>query len=228
VGVQLLLAALLTILLVPADATGGWLDAPPTQWNHAGAAIPAPPAPEPYNLGVCNRDLRGPAGPDEAQVAAAGWRLEGYWPTARAGDLALVTATAGYDGMCRPWGFQVFAFAGGRFAGTISPEPMNSREDGVLFGTPTLAADGRVTAQFTRYKPTDPLCCPTGGRTAVAYRLVNGVLAAQSVMPAPVQLPRTGGPSPWLAPSAGLLLLGAGYGSVRLRHSKCRPSLSRT
>jgi hypothetical protein len=128
----------------------------------------------------------------------------------RAGDLALVTATAGYDGMCRPWGFQLFAFAGGRFAGTISPEPMSSREDGVLFGTPSLAPDGRVTAEFTRYLPTDPLCCPTGGRSAVTYRLVGGVLTVETVMRAPTQLPRTGG---WpgslpLLGSAALLLAG--------------------
>jgi hypothetical protein len=212
VGVAVL-AVVLVALLGLANAAGGWLDGAPSQWNRAGAAIPAPPPPEQSNLDRCNKDVRGAAGPEETQVAAAGWRLEGYWPTARAGDLALVTATAGYDGMCRPWGFQVFAFAGGRFAGTISPEPMSSREDGVLFGTPTPAADGRVTAQFTRYKPSDPLCCPTGGKSLVAYQLKGGVLAVDAIgreETRQLQLPRTGGWPWWLPLAGGAVLLAAG------------------
>jgi hypothetical protein len=103
------------------------------------------------------------------QVAQAGWRLEAFWPTQRAGNVALVMALSGYDGMCRPWGFNGFVFVGGRFAGTISPVNMDSREDGVLTGAnvPTPAGDGSLEASFARYAPTDPLCCPSKGATRV-------------------------------------------------------------
>jgi hypothetical protein len=65
--------------------------------------------------------------------------------------------------------FQVFVFADGAFAGTISPTPMDSRTDGTghivgLFGRDFLSG------QFQRYTPTDPLCCPSS-TFAVKYSI---------------------------------------------------------
>ena len=77
-----------------------------------------------------------------------------------------MVATSDYDGMCRDFGYNGFAFVGGRFAGTIAPQPMASRFDGALFEPPTLAAGRRLTASFIRYAPTDPLCCPSRGQPA--------------------------------------------------------------
>jgi hypothetical protein len=86
------------------------------------------------------------------------------------GTMAVVTAATSADEMCRPLGVQGFVFVGGRFAGTLSPHPMNSRTDGVLgrvqlFGS-TLRAD------FRRYASSDPICCPSRTST-VSYRVEN-------------------------------------------------------
>ena len=137
-----------------AQAGASWLDGPPRAFNSPGAAIPAAPPPVTPPVDRCRDRERAAAGPEETRVAAAGWRLEGYWPTRRSGDLALVMATADYDGMCRPAAFNGFAFVGERFAGTLAPEAMVSRLDGVLVDPPALSADRRLTASFTRYAPT--------------------------------------------------------------------------
>src|SRR5438552_14556580 len=133
-----LLLVLLAFLPGVAYADGGWLDAAPAQWNHPDS--PVPPA-QPNNVppqAICLRQERAAASPEEQQLAASGWKLEEYWPVRREGDVTLVTALSDYDGMCRPWRFNTFVFAGGRFAGTLSPSAMDSRFDGVLTGTPEL------------------------------------------------------------------------------------------
>ena len=214
---------------------GSWLDAAPRAFNAPGAALPAaPPAITPAGDRCRDRE-RPAAGPEETQVAAAGWRLESYWSPQRAGDLALLTATADYDGMCRPASFNVFAFVGGRFAGTLAPEAMVSRLDGVLVEAPTIGADGRITASFVRYAPTDPLCCPSRGHTRVTYRVERrpaqgapGTRAGPTLVPdqivpipaaaatspgagaTPTQLPRTGEPPLELLAIPALALIAGG------------------
>jgi hypothetical protein len=211
----------------PASAqTAAWLDAPPRTWNQAAAPLPPAPQASAANTDRCTSQERAPVGAEESALAAAGWRLTTYWPAVRSGDVAVVAATAGYDGMCRPIGYQALVFAGGRYAGTLSPEPMASRTDGALTSAPdgpavTVAGD-RIEARFVRYRPSDPLCCPTGGHARVSYALQRGaagpVVAATAIQAepaaapaAPSQLPRTGGPAlvPLLALGALLTLLGA-------------------
>jgi hypothetical protein len=139
---------------------------------------------------------RAPAGPEEAQVAAAGWRLMEYWPAKRLATTALVLATTGHDGMCRPIGYNAFVFVDDRFAGTLSPAPMFSREDGTLAGTPTLVPGG-VEATFLRYLDSDPRCCPSRPSVTVGYRIeraaVGPVVVPVRSRPA-ARLPRTGSP----------------------------------
>jgi hypothetical protein len=223
----LLLGALgLWLALVGGASAQGasWLDGPPSGWNRPGAALPNAPQTFGSNVPRCGAQERAAAGADEVAVAAAGWRLTAYWPSVRSGDLAVVLATAGYDGMCRPAGYQGFVFVGGRYAGTLAPEPMVSRTDGALVGTPggalVRAAEGRIEARFIRYAPTDPLCCPSRGHTRVSYRIdrppAGPVVVPEALVPepaaptatpapvspppAPTQLPRTGGLAPaWLA-----------------------------
>ena len=62
--------------------------------------------------------------------------------------------------MCRPLGYQSFVFVDGVFAGTIAPEPMNSRTDGAASDVKLWYAD-QVSAEYLRYAPDDPLCCPS-------------------------------------------------------------------
>jgi hypothetical protein len=197
IGALLVFTSLAGVALAQVPVAA-WLDGPPRGWNAAGAAVPAAPAPAGVALPMCRADERPAAGPEEQQVAAAGWRLEGFWPTQRAGQTALVLASADYDGMCRPMAFNGFLFADGRFAGTLAPTPMASRFDGALAGTPTLAPGGAsLTASFLRYAPDDPLCCPSRPAARVTYRLegLSGtpVLVPVAIGPATMQLPRTGG-----------------------------------
>jgi len=232
-----LLAAAVALLLALAVAgaasaqTAAWLDAPPRGWNRAGASIPPPLAASVANTTRCTVQERPASGAEESAVAAAGWRLTSYWPTVRAGELAVVLATAGYDGMCRPIGYQAFVFAGGRYAGTLTPEPMSSRTDGALATTaqgPSVTVDAaRIEARFVRYAQTDPLCCPSRGHTRVVYRVERGpagpiatpdALLAEPAAPsgAPTQLPRTGVPDVAVLAAFGVLLAFAG---ARLRSS---------
>jgi hypothetical protein len=201
-----------------ASAAASWLDSLPAAWNHAGAAVPAAPPLEPAVQARCRAQERAASGSEESQVAAAGWRLESFWPTKRLGDVAVVLADVNYDGMCRPFDFNVFVFAGGKFAGTLSPVNMISRTDGVLREAPSFLPDGRVVATFLRYTPRDPLCCPSRPPTVVTYRVdqtsagpLVGVVAIGQV-PTGGRLPASGGPTstlPFLV--VGVILIGLAW-----------------
>lgn len=99
--------------------------------------------------------------------------------------MALVTALTSVDGMCRPLGYQAFVFVGGKFAGTISPRPMDSRADGSS-GQIHLSSTSTLTVGFVRYKPSDALCCPSR-RQIVTYTIdragARPLLVPRSVMP---------------------------------------------
>jgi hypothetical protein len=221
-----LATALVLLLAATAQAQGvSWLDGPLQGWNRAGAAVPAAPRQEVAPQQVCRDRERPAAGPEEAQVAAAGWRLEEYWPAQRRGGLVVVIATAGYDGMCRPNDYNAFAFVDGRFAGSLAPQPMFSRTDGAMQQA-DIGSRGAVQATFTRYAPTDPLCCPSRPATTIGY-VVQGTLAAPVLVPAsraavgqaPAQLPRTGG-----VPVLGALGAAALAGGLALRRLRAQPA----
>jgi hypothetical protein len=90
-----------------------------------------------------------------------------------AGGWTVVMGISGADGMCRPVGYQLFAFHGGAFVGTLSPQRMDSRTDGSFVA---LRPSGPNTLQvdFVRYADQDPLCCPHA-TTRVSYAIANGV-----------------------------------------------------
>jgi hypothetical protein len=98
-------------------------------------------------------------------VVAAGWMLVGAY---QGGYGAMVVlGTSSFDGMCRPLGFQTFVFYHETFVGTISPVLMDSRTDGVeqrVFISPSFGSPGAppsISADFSRYGASDPLCCPS-------------------------------------------------------------------
>jgi hypothetical protein len=134
-----------------------WLDEPkPASWNKPGEPIPAAPK---YPDGIhprCQIQARSPKLPEDKRLHNLGWDLIGPY---QGGDRALVIgATADYDGMCRPSSYQYFVFVRGIFAGTLSPEFMESRADGALSRV-VLESDTHLTAEYLRYAATDPLCC---------------------------------------------------------------------
>jgi len=137
-----------------------WLDQPLVNWNKLGDAIPKSPEKiAPDEISRCDAVLRIPASREERAIAKAGWMLL-YQPQTFSGT-TIVMGQSGFDGMCRPAGFQLFVFVHGRFAGTLSPAPMDSRYDGTLDDAPLKSPDS-IEASFRRYKDSDPLCCPSG------------------------------------------------------------------
>jgi hypothetical protein len=144
-----------------ARADGAWLDQQPLPvWNQAGQSVPkaVPPAAPGAINPRCLEAPRQPASGEERQVAAAGWRLTGE-PRVGPG-IAVVGGNTDFDGMCRPLAYQAFVFLDGVYAGTLSPFLMNSRDDGIL-SEALLSETDRPRARFARYRPSDPLCCPS-------------------------------------------------------------------
>jgi LppP/LprE lipoprotein len=114
---------------------------------------------------------------EDKRLRERGWDLvgefQGGW------QIRIILATAGYDGMCRPRQYQAFVFVHGVFAGTLSPQPMDSRTDGALDQV-HLRGDGRLTAEFRRYAASDPLCCPSR-TTSVMFEIASGTPVVRPV-----------------------------------------------
>ncbi len=202
----------------PPASPGAWLDGPLQNWNEPGGFVPAAPFSGSMSDARCRGQERRPAGPEEAQVGNAGWTLITAWPTQRQSDVAVVTATGDYDGMCRPIGYNAFVFTAGVFAGTVSPVPMGSRSDGALVRPPAILPGGRVDASFVRFAPSDPLCCPSRPQTRLLFRIDREGPAARPVLvperpaaPAPGAGAAGGGAAPGRAVVPRLPATGGAY-----------------
>lgn len=159
----------LVVALLPglAAADGSWLDRPRTSWNTPGADIPTAPSMNASPNPQCVSQGR-PAETDaDNAVADAGWTLHGSYQGGW--GVMVVRGLSGYDGMCRPLGYQEFVFVDGTFAGTLAPDPMDSRTDGAGDLT-RLQSKDQLTASFQRYGPSDARCCPSS-TTGVSYRI---------------------------------------------------------
>lgn len=155
-------SALLAPLLAVALGTS-WLDEPrPRNWNRPAAPLPsARNYPGPPSIDdECKGAVRRPATAEETAVTQAGWAVLDYERPLRNGRLTTVTAASDVSGQCRPYGFQVFVFYAGQFAGTISPQPMDARADG-SGGVTSLRSPLAFQAEFSRYADSDPACCPS-------------------------------------------------------------------
>jgi hypothetical protein len=148
------------------DPSGNWLDNN-LNWNRAGAPLPLAPKQEGNNLANCQHTVRPAALPEDKLVEAVGWTLTDAAQIY--GATTIVTGMADADGMCRPMDFQVFVFTNGKFSGTLSPIPMDSRTDGSLFKL-ELYREGMIDASFNRYAPSDAQCCASG-KSRVFYRV---------------------------------------------------------
>jgi hypothetical protein len=158
-----------------------WLDASkPASWNTPGLSVPAAPRIQGAVDPRCREQARPPQSDEDKRVRDQGWDLigayQGGW------QMIVIRGTAGYDGMCRPLQFQDFVFVRGVFAGTLSPQPMDSRSDGAL-GRVFLQSKDQLTAEYERYAATDPLCCPSR-TTRIVFEVAGDV---------PVVRPAAGG-----------------------------------
>jgi hypothetical protein len=161
---------------LPGGAT--WLDASqPVSWNKPGLAVPAAPRIEASVDPRCRDLARPPELEEDRLLREQGWDLvgpyQGGWQT------RVILATAGYDGMCRPRQYQGFVFVHGVLAGTLSPKLMDSRTDGALDRV-RLEGPTRLIAEYRRYAPQDPLCCPSR-TTSVVFDFGSGTAEVRPV-----------------------------------------------
>jgi hypothetical protein len=174
------------------DTSGGtgWLDRPLMNWNRPGASLPRP-APGPSAAELLKRCPPTGTQPSSAaahQLSAGGWLP--FLPLDREiaqGDVEILAGMSDADGMCRPLGYQLFVFVGATFAGTLSPQPMNSRTDQSSSAL-RLLQDDIVSADFVRFTSSDALCCPSGHVT-VRYK-IDRQQTQPLVVPTEVRRPR--------------------------------------
>lgn len=147
-----------------------WLDEPtPASWNKPGLPIPAAPRIQGNVDPRCRGLARPPELAEDKRLRDQGWDLVGAYQGGW--QVLVIRGTASYDGMCRPRQYQDFVFARGVFAGTLSPQVMDSRTDGAL-GRVYLQSDSRLTAEYARYAAMDPLCRPSR-TTSVVFDIAN-------------------------------------------------------
>jgi hypothetical protein len=107
----------------------------------------------------CKEQLREAKTLQERAIIKAGWELFGSVQTYN--ETTVITAMSGVDGMCRPLGYQAFVFVEEQFAGTLSPQVINSRTDGDISRI-FLTSSSSLFVEYKRYNESDPLCCASG------------------------------------------------------------------
>jgi hypothetical protein len=165
----------LTVLLAGSAApvlaqSGTWLDRDLAGWNTTGAGVPA-------GASGLQRDAvrkrcfaNVTSSPAVAAVAAAGWLPFLHQDLElKRGRIEVVAGTTDATAACEPLDFNLFVFVDGRFAGTLSPAPMTTNKDGAV-GAVRITGDSSLTAEFVRYAPDDPECCPSR-RIRVSYQV---------------------------------------------------------
>ncbi|RMH65971.1 MAG: META domain-containing protein [Cyanobacteria bacterium J003] len=207
-GLATLYTVATTLAIAPMSfaAPQSWLDQPLRNWNPSLPLLDIPPRgnPDPGELNRCRSTLRSPQSMADRLIQQRGWYLVGT--PIRHQNVEIILGNTSFDGMCRPMGYQAFVFARGRYLGTLSPNLMDSRADGSFLGKVKFQSDGTFTADFARYHPNDPLCCPSRIST-VTYRLEGGLLPLPRLVPVVVSTQATGNHPPDLSLSGSDLSL---------------------
>jgi uncharacterized lipoprotein YbaY len=172
-----ILITLVTFTTV-AFAQTSWLDRPVRNWNSTSNVPTAPRAAGdvPSNA-QCRTTVRIPESIADRAVTRAGWSLFGAAQTYT--GVTLINGMASVDGMCRPMQYNTFVFVGTRFAGTLSPDVMDSRTDGAL-SSANLNDSTNISADFSRYTTTDAMCCPSQTST-VSYEVSGSRVQAKNI-----------------------------------------------
>ena len=149
----------------------GWLDRPLVPWNRPEAGgVPVAAMGEARDALLARCPVTSPRSGPGLEVTKAGWVA--FLPFDRPianGDIEVVGGMRAATESCAPARFNLFVFAGGRYAGTLSPVEMTTGADGVI-GAVRLPPGDVVTAEFARYATSDSECCPSG-RVRVTYRI---------------------------------------------------------
>jgi hypothetical protein len=178
----------LTLLLAGSAApvvaqSGAWLDRDVAGWNRAGAAVPAAQG-NPQRDAVRKRcSAAVTASTAVAAVTDAGWLPFLHQDReVKRGRIEVVAGASDATAACEPIDFNLFVFVDGRFAGTLSPVSMTTSKDGAV-GAVRITGDNSLTAEFARYAPDGPECCPSR-RVRVSYEVG---MAGEAVKPVSVQ-----------------------------------------
>ena len=151
-----------------------WLDRPlDRNWNSGNGVVPNAPRTLAPIEARCQTQIRPPESLVDRAVTRAGWSLFGAAQVF--GPVTVVNGMAGTDGMCRPTQHNTFVFVAGRFAGTLSPEPMNARSDGALTQA-YLSSPTEIFTEYVRYTSNDALCCPSQ-KSSVSFSIGTGAQA---------------------------------------------------
>jgi uncharacterized protein YecT (DUF1311 family) len=110
----------------------------------------------------CSAESPLPQTPEDRKLLANGNRhLTGRSLRVGArGDVYVVEAALGYDGMCRPSPYQIYVFNQGEEVGTLSPTAMTARTDGAIVSFSQIDPEN-LQIEVSRYEPSAPLCCPS-------------------------------------------------------------------
>jgi hypothetical protein len=155
----------------PAPAPS-WLDGPLANWNKPGAALARATLERPVRdqiLRRCQFTLLNNTPAERALTDATWIPFLNFDQRLTEGDLELIGGMSGADEMCRPIGYNIYAFVRGRFAGTLSPVLMTSRTDGATGAVRIIGAE-TISAEFVRFTDKDATCCPSS-RMTVRYRI---------------------------------------------------------
>jgi hypothetical protein len=184
-----LCAALFAAVNLSAQTSGSWLDrlaSTPSnggpvstksvevgRWNAPGSAIASPPTGPESRDSLLRRCGAGTAKASSAAAVAlgkAGWIPFLHLDRQIARDaVEVLGGMAAASPGCEPTVFNLFVFVGNQFVGTLSPTSMMPNRDGVA-GAVRLTGSDALTAEFARYAPNDPECCPSS-RLRVGYRI---------------------------------------------------------
>ncbi|MBA3357618.1 MAG: META domain-containing protein [Pyrinomonadaceae bacterium] len=162
-SIKLLCAAFAVVLSSSVHAVAqsqySWLDDKPLpSWSERSREILQTKKIAQSELARCRTVIRPATLPVDRLLTKYNWTLVGDAQVF--GKTIAVTVAQGFDGMCRPLGFQALVFVGNLVAGTLSPGPMDSRTDGSLINV-KLLSETSLVADYIRYKGTDALCCPS-------------------------------------------------------------------
>jgi hypothetical protein len=167
IALTLLLAGTVAPVLAQ---SGAWLEGDLAAWNKAGAAVPAAGRRPQRDAGPNTCFANVAASPAVTAVAAAGWLPFLHQDReVKRGRIEVVAGTSDATAACEPIDFNLFVFVDGRFAGTLSPVPMTTGKDGAV-GAVRITGDDSLTAEFARYAPDGPECCPSR-RVRVSYEV---------------------------------------------------------
>jgi uncharacterized protein YecT (DUF1311 family) len=102
------------------------------------------------------------------------------------GEIYIVEAALGYDGVCRPSPYQLYVFNHGKLVGTLVPQAMQARTDGAISDFKLIDPE-HLQIEIEHYKPNDPACCASSHEQRIVDLSQFG--GARSATPSSTPLP---------------------------------------